>query len=434
MTMSRSTAALALAASLMAVPALGQPSARTYLDEQSGLRLDDAIARAIAHEPLTRAVRAEVEISRGRLRQAGLRPNPTFSIEHRTEPGGTDNLTTTGVDWPLELFRRSARVQTSRRELDAAGLAVSDRERVLAGEVRLQYGVAAAAVREVAIAADTVISVERQLELVHARVEAGSTPPLERDLLNVELNRLRAIHTLTAGRADAAFVHLKQLLGLPPDAQLFLGQSIETLVTAVPAGVPPTLPAAESRSDVRAAEAMIGVADSKIDQARKEGRTDLSLYGNYMRMDAGFPQLGFNSAGSRERVRARFNYFAAGAMLVVPLLNRNQGQVAAAQAERTAAESRRDAALLAVRAEVASATARDQQARHAVDLFATGIRTLARQNLDVIRETYHLGRATIFDVLAEQRRYQEIERDYTAALREAWEARAALKAALGDMK
>lgn len=432
MTMSRLTAALIFAASLIAGPALGQPSSRVYVDERSGLRLDDAIARAIAQEPMTRAVRAEIEISRGRLQQAGLRPNPTFSLDHRTEPGGTDNLTTAGVEWPLDLFRRSTRIQTAQRELDAAGFAVSDRERILAGEVRMQYGVAAAAVRELAIAGETVAAVERQLGLVRARVDTGSTPPLERDLITVELNRLQAIQRLAGGRAESAFVRLKQLLGMSADEPLVLGQSIETLVAA--ASAPPATPMSEARSDVRAAEAMIAVADSKLDQARNEGRFDLSLYANYMRMDAGFPQLGFNAAGSLERVHGRFNYFTGGAMFVVPLLNRNQGSVAAAQAERTAAESRRDAALLAARAEVASATARDQQARQAVDLFSGSIRSLARQNLDVIRETYQLGRATIFDVLAEQRRYLEIERDYTDALREAWEARAALKAALGETK
>ena len=433
MTMSRPTAALILAASLTAVPALGQPSARTYVDEQSGLRLDDAIARAIAQEPLTRAVRAEVEISRGRLQQAGLRPNPTFSLDHRTEPGGTDNLTTAGVEWPFDLFRRSTRVQTAQRELAVAGFVANDRERILAGDVRLQYGVAAAAGREVAIAADTVAAVERQFELVRARVDAGSTPPLEGDLLSVELNRLRAIQRLAVGRAESALVRLKLLLGLSPDEPLALGQSIETLVTAVVVSAP-TISLSETRSDVRAAEALVAVADSKIDQARNEGRFDLSLYGDYMRMDAGFPQLGFNAVGSLERVHSRFNYFTVGAMFVVPLLNRNQGQVSAAQSERTAAESRRDAAILTARAEVASAVARDRHARQALDLFAGSIRAMARKNLDVVRETYQLGRATIFDVLAEQRRYLEIERDYTDAMREAWEARAALKAALGEIK
>jgi outer membrane protein TolC len=62
------------------------------------------------------------------------------------------------------------------------------------------------------------------------------------------------------------------------------------------------------------------------------------------------------------------------------------------------------------------------------------VRTLARQNLDVVRQTFELGRATVFDVLAEQRRFLEIEQAYTTALREAWDAHAALKLAMGDTK
>ena len=121
-------------------------------------------------------------------------------------------------------------------------------------------------------------------------------------------------------------------------------------------------------------------------------------------------------------------------MVTVPLLNRNQGQIAAALAGRTGAEARREAVELDARAEVAAATARDAQAQRAVALYAGGARGLARQNLDVVAQTFQLGRATVFDMLAEQRRYLEVEQAYTNALREAWEARAALKRALGEVR
>ena len=119
---------------------------------------------------------------------------------------------------------------------------------------------------------------------------------------------------------------------------------------------------------------------------------------------------------------------------MVPLLNRNQGQVAAAQAERSSAEARREALALAARAEVAAAEARDVQAQRAVALYAGSARGLARQNLDVVAKTFELGGATVFDMLAEQRRYLEVEQAYTNALREAWEARAALQRARGDVR
>jgi cobalt-zinc-cadmium efflux system outer membrane protein len=119
-------------------------------------------------------------------------------------------------------------------------------------------------------------------------------------------------------------------------------------------------------------------------------------------------------------------------MVTVPLFNRNQGDVAAARAERSGAEAQLEAARLSAMTEVAATRARDQRAREAVKLYSTGARTLARQNLTVVEQSYELGRATVFDVIAEQRRFLELERAYTETLRAAFEARTALKNALGD--
>jgi cobalt-zinc-cadmium efflux system outer membrane protein len=153
-----------------------------------------------------------------------------------------------------------------------------------------------------------------------------------------------------------------------------------------------------------------------------------------MRMDAGFPQRAFAPHGGLERIRGQFNYLAAGATLTLPLLNRNQGEVAMARAERTGAASAHDAARLAAEAELASARARDDRARQAVKLYTDGAQTLARQNLAVVGQSYELGRVTVFDVLAERRRYLDVERAYTDALRAAYEARTALNRALGEVR
>jgi outer membrane protein, heavy metal efflux system len=430
---------LVIGAVMLGVPARGQgiaPSALAlqYVDERAGLGLDTAIARALEREPSLRAVRSDIEAARGLQQQAGLRPNPTVTLERRDEPAGTDNLTSIGIQWPLDLFRRTGRVQTAERGLQATQLAVADRERLLVADVRIQYGAAAAAVRDVLVADELVAAAGRQWGLVRARVDAGGTPPLERDLLEVELRRFEAGRLLAAGRADVAVVQLKQLLGMSPGEPLLLRETLETLVANTASEAAASGLSMAARPDVREAEVRVTLADARVDQARRERRVDISLFGTYMRMDAGFPQQGVGAAGALERVRGQFNYLAAGAMVMLPLFNRSQGQVAAAQAERSGAEARREAAELAARAEVAAAQARDARAQRAVSLYAGGVRTLARQNLNVVRQTFDLGRATVFDVLTEQRRYLEIEQAYTTTLREAWEARAALKRALGDTK
>lgn len=425
--------ALASPGVLQAQGANGQDRVAPFLDLRDGVSLDAAVARAVAQEPGLRAARLEVDVARGERQQAALRPNPVFSVEHRDEPGGTDAFTTVGVEWPLDLFRRPGRVQTAERTVRVAEVSIEEEQRVLVAEVRLRYGAAAAAIREVGVVDETVLAAQQQLRAVRARVEAGNAPPLEADLLEVEVRRLEAARLITVGRAEAAMAQLKPLLAMGPGEPLLLRDSLESLTAAI---VIPRADAAVvgSRSDVQQAEARVALAAARVDQAQREGRADLSLFGTYMRMDNGFPQRGFGPSGGLERVRGRFDYVAIGAAITLPLLNRNQGQVAAARAERLAAEARREAVQRAAGAETAAADARNARAQQAVQTYRDGVRELARRNLDVVRQTFDLGRATVFEVLAEQKRWLEVEQGYTEALRAAWEARVALTRARGETK
>ena len=407
-----------------------------YRDPVRGLSLQGAMTRAIEQEPSLRAARSEIEVARARRQQAGLRPNPAASFERREEPAGTDHQTMVGVEWPLDLFRRGGRMAVADGEVVATEIAVTDRQRLLAANVRMRYGEVLAGVRESDILDEVVNTTRRQLALVRSRVEEGASPPIERDLLDVELRRLESDRRLQAGRTEAAVFELKRLLGLAPDSPLTVRDALEDVVQRETMERPaPSSDTAkiQLRPDVREADARITIADARIGRAQREGRLDLSVYGNYARMDAGFPQFGFAPDGGNERVRGVFHYLAGGVKVTMPLFNRNQGEVAAARAERTGAAATLDAARLTAAAEVAVARALDERASQAVGLYSGGAQALARQNLTVVVQTYELGRVTIFDVLAEQRRYLEVERAYSDALRAAYEARTALRRALGDV-
>ena len=82
------------------------------------------------------------------------------------------------------------------------------------------------------------------------------------------------------------------------------------------------------------------------------------------------------------------------------------------------------------RAEIAAARVRDAETRRSLELFARA-RDLARRNVEVVRESYQLGRNTLFEVFAEQRRLVETETAYVDALARAFEARTSLLRATG---
>src|SRR5215470_11070832 len=98
-----------------------------FIDTQNGLSLDDAIRQAIEREPALRSVRSDVDVAQGKRQQATLRPNPIVSVEQRQEPTSADSQTMAQVQWPLDLFRRSARVAVADRAIEVSEHAVEDR-------------------------------------------------------------------------------------------------------------------------------------------------------------------------------------------------------------------------------------------------------------------------------------------------------------------
>jgi outer membrane protein, heavy metal efflux system len=405
-----------------------------FVDRINGLSLDQAIARALELEPSLRSARSAIDVAKGMRQQAALRPSPSASFERREEPDGTDNQTMVAVEWPLDLFRKSGRVTVADREVAAAEQSVADRERLLVAEVRMRYGEVLVAVRELAVLGELVSATRRQHELLRSRVAEGATPPLERDLVEIELRRVEADRLLQTGRTEAAVFALKRVLGIEPDAPFGVRDTLEGVVLSESAPRSAGSPESDQRADVREAATRIGIADAKIDRAQREGRFDVSLFASYARMDAGFPQLGLSPTGVPERVHGIFHYVAGGARLTLPIFNRNQGEIATARAERAGAGAAYEAARLTAKAEVAAAAARDARAHEAVALYSSGLEALARQNLGVVGQSYELGRVSVFDVLAEQRRFLDVERAYTDALRAAYDARTDLRRAAGEVR
>ena len=405
-----------------------------FLDPANGLSLDEAITRALAQEPSLRAAKTIVDVARGMQIQAGLRKNLSVSAELRGEPAGSDNQTTLSVEWPLDLFRREGRVAVADREVRTAELSVADRERLLASDVRARFGEVLAAVRDLAVLEELVAAAHRQHDLLRVRVEEGASPPLDRDLAAVEAHRLDADRLLQLGRVERAMFELKRVVGIAPTDVLRLKQTLDDVVTRESVAPGPITATAEQRPDVREAQSRIDVSDAKIDRATRDGKFDVNLFGGYMRMDSAFPQFGLSATGTPEPVRGLFHYVTAGATVTLPLSNRNQGEIAAARAERAGAVAAHEAARLSAETEIASARAEDQRATEAVRMYSGEVRTLARQNLNVVRQSYELGRTTIFEVLAEQKRFLDQERAYTETLRLAYEARTALKRAVGETR
>jgi outer membrane protein, heavy metal efflux system len=409
------------------------PLIASFVDREGGVTLAELLARGMEHEPNLQAVRLEATAASRRARQAGARPNPMVSIERRQELSGMDRQLMTTMEWPLELFRRGPRVSTAKAEAARTETAVTERERTSRLEIESQYGRVLASLHHLEVLYELATASKRTLQLLEARTTAGAAPRVDRDAAALDAGRFEAQRALVVGSVQTELLELKRLVGLEPSAPLKVR---ETLEEAVAAGAAPLLleGPAMARADVREALADVEVARARGEQLRTEGRFDVALMVGYSRMNAGFPQRAVGVSGALEPIRSVFHNAAFGALVTVPLFNRNQGAIAAATSTRAAAERTVAARRLLASTDLVKADARLRAARAALDLFNGPLREAAKRNLDVSREAYELGRTTMLDVLTEHRRFLELEMTYSDALAEAFFAHATLRAAGGNEK
>lgn len=395
--------------------------------------VDELVARALGDNPDLRAARAEVEAAVGRLRQAGLRPNPMLELSGQRSVTSPDNNVMVGMTIPLDLNRRKeGRVGVADRELEMKRAQVGDRERRLRTEVRMKGGELLAARRNLRFTEELLRVNRDALRVLRERVRQGAAPPLEESLLLVEVNRLDANRRILESRVEITTLQLKLLAGMGPDAPL----SVRGDLTPVPPRF--TRPdglmrALEARPDLTFARAEAAMARAKIEKEKAEGRWDASINFGYQRMASGFDLMGLTESGATRPIEDVFHFFGLGVTIMLPFRNRNEGNVAAAAAEAQAADRRLEFATLVLRQEVSAAFTQYEAAKRSLEIYGRGVREVARQNLEIVRQTYELGRTSLLDVIAEQRRYIDIETGYTESLRQVYDAAVEIERAVGTV-
>ena len=395
------------------------------------LTLDELVERGLAENPELRAARTEIEAAKGRLRQAGLRPNPMLDLSGTLSVLGPDNSQMIGLSWPLDLGgRKDARVSVGERELAVKQAQVADRERRLAADIRVKAGEVLAAARNLTVIDDLIAANRETQRLISRRVAGGAAPALDEQLLLVEITRLEAQRAGQVGRLESLRLQLMPLVGLSPASPFTVADSIERAI-AVPPQDDTLTRALERRPDLRMARLEERLGEARVDKERAEGRYDASVFTQYQRQDTGFDLMGTDAAGRSRPIQAVFHMVTFGVSITLPVRNRNQGNVTAARAELEGAQRRREATDLMVRQEVASAYAQHEATARAEDIYGRQVLGTARRNLDVIRRSYQLGRGSLLDVIAEQRRLIELEMGYTDVLKQRWDAAVDVQRALG---
>ena len=407
------------------------PALLPYFDPLQGTSSSDLVRRASASNGELAAARIEIERARARLRQAGLRPNPTLDFEQTTgkyTSSRGESETSIGVALPLELGgKRRRRIELAQAKVEAVEADIADRERRLAAGVRSIYVDALAALRELETT-ESLNNLDLQTtRFVQARVNEGETAPIELNLLRVEVDRLRSRRALIEGRLKAALLRLKNLVGIPAPEPLRLREDLFTPVLPAP---PASLEAAidialRHRPDLKLALLNEEVAQAGLRLERANGTPDVTAFSRYTLNRSSYEDSPVGVRNDRDRL------LTFGVSIGIPVFSRNQGAKAESAAAISQARMKREFLESVVRAEVESAYARYEGAQAAVATFEQGVIARSNDNIRIVRAAYELGQFSITDLLNEQRLLVDSQRDFTEALSEQYRALADLQAALG---
>ena len=387
-------------------------AAETQASGAPGLTLARLQEMAVAHNPTLAQAQAEVRAAQGRVKQAGLWPNPVAGYTGEEIRGGSFGGGMQGffVEQQILLGGKLRLNQNvfQQEQKQAEAEAEEQRLRVDNG-VRIAFYQALAAQRMVELrrklsdlAADAArttgqlynVGQSDQPDTLQAQVEADDA---QLALLAAQQEEQRAWRVLaaTAGQPRMPLAPLEgDLENVPP---LDPDKALDAILRDSPA--------------VKIAQLSVARAQAATASARRQAVPDLTLRGGFQQdreeLEAGPP----HRAGGIGFAEASVN---------IPLFNRNQGNVAAAKAEVERAQREVDRVELVLRQQAAPLVETYESSRAIVERYKTQTLPTSERAYQLYLEKYHQGAAAYPQVLIAQRTFFRLQAAYVTALESAW--------------
>ena len=402
-----------------------------YYSQDDGVPLAEIVKRAFENNGDIKIARLEVDKAKARLTQARLRSNPTLEVEQTTgrflgSPGESE--LSVGFSVPIDVYgQRRRRIDLAKAEITLKEAEVAARQRELANQIFVNYSEALASLKELSTLEELLELDTRTVRFVQIRVNEGETPPLELNLLQTEVERLRARRQLVEGKLQAAIAKLKFYAGVSFDEPFRLREEIASAqIPQLPITIETGLQVAlKNRPEIRLAELEENLATAGLRLVRSQSRPDVTAYTRYTQNRASFDDTPVGILNDRDRL------LTFGVAIGLPIFNKNQGAKAEAEIAIRQAQERRVFAEQVIKSEVASAFQRIEAARRSLSTLETAVLPRSRENIEKIRQVYQIGELKVTDLIAEQRRLLDANRELTEVLTERYRAQADLFIALG---
>lgn len=400
--------------------------------QTDGLTVDRLIELGTNRRADLLAARQRLSIARGKLLQAGLRPNPTLNTEYgspRFLGGEAESDIKVGVSQLFELGgKRSRRVAVAELELNKAQADVSAIERAVSIEIRTAYTSALSAARQLDVLERLIAANEELLRVTEARLKEGDVAPLDTNLVRVENDRFKVQVIQVRNEFDTAMLQVRTLIGADIN---------EVLKLAPQPDRPPRFDmgltelselALRTRPDLNAARISEEIGAARINLAKANATPNLEAGVAYSKSNSiiDFPaRIGGGSFPNND------NSLVFSVSVDIPVFNRNQGEIASATGEKIQATRDREFLESTVKRDVAVAYKKYRAAAESLVIYSTQIVPRSEENLRTVRASYGLGDFSVFEVVNEQRRLTENITNFNQVLKDYYNALTELEIAIG---
>ena len=403
------TRSLLTAAVLVAARGAGAQATNT-------LSLRQAVTEAL-QSPRAQIVDEQTSLAKAQARQAGLGLNPRLYLQSEDLHPWDSNFSVANGTEDYAYLSQTFEVDGKRAKRVALATANTRRSEVerelhkrqIAAQVAAAYWTAVADRKIAGLLEEDMAAVDSMVSYHRERVDAGAMRGV--DLIRMQIERDRIMVSLQGARRDAelAETELYRQIG----RRTLMGVTLTDDISS--ADIVPDLDlqaALAQRLEIEAAKDAVTAAEADVRLQRANGVPDPDVLGGYKR------DVGANTA-------------YAALQVPLPLHNRNQGEIARAEAQVRIARASLVETQLAVRADIEAAEENYQRELEIVRDTLPGMRADARQNLEIQTEAYKLGGIDLLRYLDAERTELEVEVMAFRTLGEAHQAAVRLQLATG---
>jgi outer membrane protein, heavy metal efflux system len=385
----------------------------TALPAQAGL--DDLVALAVARNPRLAKATFAIDAARGRHIQAGLYPNPDLALNwdeigDRTGHGGI--VTLPKLSQTFVTGRKLSLAQAvAAAEVDQATLALMGERYAVIAAVRAAYYDVYTLERRIEALGELLRLADEAVKNGKNLLDNQKIARLDLVQLEIERERFRAEAEAAQRELPAARRALAAAVGDPRMTIPDLVGSFEDLPLYDPDRSLDLVLA--THPEARSAQVGVERAQAAVRRAKAEVIPNLSVYSGYIR-----------------QYENQSHDFAVGVNGFIPVWNRNQGNIRAAQAELGSATQEVGRVQNDLADRVATAYRLYAAAQRRAEVYRTQILPKAQETFNLSLAAFKGGQFEYLRVIQAQRALAEAKLEYNKALGDAWRGAAHLSGLL----